>query len=68
VDPEPHGVYALYPHRDAAVKVKVLVDFIEDMLPHVASLDRWTPLSDRVTAVPVTDFTETHARKKVQFG
>jgi len=66
--PEQYGVYALYPHRNAAAKVKVLVDFIEDMLPHVALLDRWTPLSDRITGVPVTDFTETHARKRVLFG
>lgn len=49
VNPEPYGVYAIYPHRNAASKVKVLVDFIEDLLPMVASLDRWTPLSDRIT-------------------
>lgn len=45
--PEPYGVYALYPHRNAAAKVKVLVDFIEDLLPRVATLNRWVPLSDR---------------------
>lgn len=44
---ESYGVYALYPHRNAAAKVKVLVDFIEDLLPNVASLNRWIPLSDR---------------------
>lgn len=49
VDPESYGVYALYPHRNAASKVKVLVEFIEDMLLTVDSLDRWTPLPDRVT-------------------
>lgn len=43
---EPYGVYALYPHRNAAAKVKVLVDFIEDLLPRIATLDRWVPLSD----------------------
>ena len=47
-DPEPLGVYAIYPHRNAAAKVKVLVDFIEGMLPDLASLDRWIPLTDRV--------------------
>jgi DNA-binding transcriptional LysR family regulator len=48
MDPDPYGVYALYPHRNAAAKVKVLVDFIEDMLPNVASRNRWVPLEDLV--------------------
>jgi DNA-binding transcriptional LysR family regulator len=64
VDPEPYGVYALYPHRNAAAKVKVLVDFIEDMLPMMASLDRWTPLSDRGIDETETDSFETLARDR----
>lgn len=48
VNSEPYGVYALYPHRNAATKVKILVDFIEQILPTVASLDRWKPLSDSI--------------------
>lgn len=64
VDPEPYGVYALYPHRNAASKVKVLVDFIEDLLPVMASLDRWTPLSDRITDMPDTECVDMHAHKK----
>lgn len=31
-DTELYGVYAVYPHRNAAAKVKVLVDFIEQQL------------------------------------
>ncbi len=31
-DPQPCGVYAVYPHRNAAATVKVLVDFIEQEL------------------------------------
>jgi len=41
---EKFGVYALYPHRHAAAKVKVLVDFIEAALKKMESGDRWTPL------------------------
>ncbi|MDX1508831.1 MAG: LysR family transcriptional regulator [Woeseiaceae bacterium] len=44
-DPQEYGIYALYPHRNAAAKVKVLVDFIEDSLPAIASIDRWSALS-----------------------
>ena len=64
VDSEPYGVYALYPHRNAAAKVKVLVDFIEKMLPVVASLDRWTPLSDRVTDVSNTECIDAAAQNR----
>lgn len=46
--PDSYGVYALYPHRNAAAKVKVLVDFIEQLLPDIASLNRWVPLPERV--------------------
>ena len=46
--PEPYGVYAIYPHRKAAAKVKVLVDYVESLLPNVATLDRWVPLVDRI--------------------
>ena len=31
-DPELHGVYAVYPHRNAATKVKLFVEFIEQEL------------------------------------
>ena len=42
-DPETLGVYALYPHRHAAMKVRVLVDFIKSRIPAVASPDSWCP-------------------------
>lgn len=61
--PEEYGVYALYPHRNAASKVKILVDFIKDILPTVASLDRWTPLSDRIADTADTDSFETLPRR-----
>jgi DNA-binding transcriptional LysR family regulator len=64
VDPEPYGIYALYPHRNAAAKVKVLVDFIENMLQTVASLDRWAPLTDRVTDLPETECIDAQARDR----
>ena len=66
VDPESYGVYALYPHRNAAAKVKVLVDFIEKIIPTVASLDRCSPLTDRVTDAPDADYIEMHARRRTQ--
>lgn len=61
VDPEPYGVYALYPHRNAATKVKILVDFIEQILPTVASLDRWTPLSNRFASQSDTKCIDAYA-------
>lgn len=47
VDPEHYGVYAMYPHRKAATKVKILVDFIENLLPQAAALNRWPPPLER---------------------
>jgi DNA-binding transcriptional LysR family regulator len=41
-DPEPYGIFAVYPHRNAAAKVKVLVNFIERELTSFGSLDSWT--------------------------
>lgn len=62
VDPADYGVYALYPHRNAAAKVKVLVDFIENMLPGVASLDHWVLLPDRTSDMSGTNCINSHAR------
>ena len=44
-DPQPYGVYAIYPHRKSAAKVKVLVDFIERELSIMSTIDRWALLS-----------------------
>ncbi len=66
VDPESYGVYALYPHRNAAAKVKVLVEFIENMLLTVDSLDRWTPLSDRVAELSDADTIDALAQINAQ--
>jgi DNA-binding transcriptional LysR family regulator len=63
-NPELYGVYALYPHRNAAAKVKILVDFIEDLLLTVPSLNRWVPLSDRVADAANTDSVAVLSRKK----
>ena len=45
-DPEDYGIYALYPHRNAGAKVKVLIDFIEESLPAIASPDCWSSLQE----------------------
>jgi DNA-binding transcriptional LysR family regulator len=45
-DPQPYGIYAVYPHRNAAAKVKVLVNFIERELSGMPAIDRWDPLSE----------------------
>jgi DNA-binding transcriptional LysR family regulator len=37
VDPTPYGVYALYPHHNAATRVKPFVDFIEETLQSMDS-------------------------------
>ena len=50
VDPESLGVYALYPHRNAAAKVKVLVEFIEEMLAKLLEGELWSPIVDRLNA------------------
>ena len=42
--PQLYGVYAVYPHRNAAAKVKVLVNFIEGELSSIPTIDRWAPL------------------------
>jgi DNA-binding transcriptional LysR family regulator len=63
-DPEPYGVYAVYPHRNAATKVKVLVDFIDSMLAKAATLDRWMPLASRETGLPKSQNHETQHRQK----
>lgn len=68
VDPEPYGVYAVYPHRNAASKVKVLVDFIEKLLPMMASLDRWTALSDRITDPSDAKRVEARDWKRTRFA
>lgn len=41
-DKEPYGIFAVYPHRNTAAKVKVLVNFIERELAAVESLESWT--------------------------
>ena len=65
VDPVTLGVYALYPHRNAAAKVKVLVEFIEKMLPKVLDGDLWSPLTDRLNATRASnDDADRQARKK----
>ncbi len=45
-DPEPYGVYAVYPHRNVAAKVKVLVKFLEEEMAAISNTDRWAPLSN----------------------
>lgn len=61
VGPATLGVYALYPHRNAAAKVKVLVEFIEAMLAKMSTVDRWAPLSDGLNEAQASN---DDARKK----
>ena len=42
---EAYGIFAIYPHRNATAKVKVLANFIEQELSLMSSIDRWTPLA-----------------------
>lgn len=53
-EPESAGIYALYPRRNSAVKVKVLVDFIEQGLNEIASAD--FALRDDVASRKASDF------------
>lgn len=55
IGPATLGVYALYPHRNAAAKVKVLVEFIEKMLAKMSTVDRWAPLSDRLNEMQASN-------------
>ncbi len=38
-DPQPYSIYAVFPHRNSAAKVKVLVDFIEQELNSLHMID-----------------------------
>ncbi len=44
-DSVPYGIFAVYPHRNAVAKVKVLVNFIERELSTMSTTDRWAPLA-----------------------
>ena len=39
------GIYAVYPHRKVAAKVRVMSEFIEAQLEKNTIVDRWLPLS-----------------------
>lgn len=47
-DPEPYGIFAVYPHRNSATKVKVLVDFIERKLDELSSIGDRTSILNPV--------------------
>jgi DNA-binding transcriptional LysR family regulator len=46
--PESYGIFAVYPHRNAAAKVKVLVNFIERELSSLRINDRGTPFTGSI--------------------
>ncbi len=46
--PESYGIFAVYPHRNAAAKVKVLVNFIERELSSLRINDRGAPLTGSI--------------------
>lgn len=41
--PSSYGVYAVYPHRNAATKVKIVAEFIESMLANLEALGKRQP-------------------------
>ena len=45
-DQTDYGVYAVYPHRNAATKVKIVVDFIETILARLSSTGSWTEVTN----------------------
>ena len=45
-DPTEYGVYAVYPHRNAATKVKIVVDFIESKLAKLDSGGNFRAIGD----------------------
>lgn len=47
-DPEPYGVFAIYPHRNAATKVKLFIEFIERELDALQIADECTGPSEGV--------------------
>ena len=57
VGPESYGVYAIYPHRHAAKKVKILVDHIARLLPQAKNSYRWTSSNEPL----VSDIAENDA-------
>lgn len=64
-DAEPYGIYAVYPHRNAAAKVKVLVNFIERELASAGSLESWTGAFEAgdVTALPSASMQDRKGRR-----
>ena len=44
---EKYGIYAIYPYRKATAKAKVLVDFIEQELAAMETIDRCAPLTSK---------------------
>lgn len=43
-DPRSYGVFAVYPTRKPAAKVRVFIDFVEVALSKLHGVDRWSPL------------------------
>lgn len=48
-DTSPVGVYAIYPHRNIPRRVRLLVDYLEQLFTSLVSPDTWAPLSSTVS-------------------
>jgi DNA-binding transcriptional LysR family regulator len=44
-DKRPLGVYAVCPNLKPPAKIRAFIDFVEEQLPLLEMLDRWSPLS-----------------------
>jgi DNA-binding transcriptional LysR family regulator len=64
-DPEPYGVFAVYPHRNAAAKVRVLVDFIEQHLCSMADTDRSDQMLDHSLSASGASVIQEDARQLI---
>jgi DNA-binding transcriptional LysR family regulator len=44
-DPRSYGVFAVYPTRKPAAKIRVFIDFVAARLADLPTVDRWSPLA-----------------------
>jgi DNA-binding transcriptional LysR family regulator len=51
-DPNRSGIFAVYPTRKPATKVRVFVDFVANLLNSPHALDRWAPFSAALELTP----------------
>ena len=50
-DPQAYGIYAVYPNQKPPAKVRAFIEFVEQELPALGTVDRWAPFANH-GAVP----------------